>query len=84
MLVGVDQVARVHRHAPDVGRPANLDQVDVGVRHQHTGREELEPQLSYLIEIAHPAVRHGADAAEGLVDVAVHLSPEGANGVRGI
>ena len=80
MLVPVEQVAGVDGQAAYGDRNANLDQVNVGVRGGDFLGKELEAQFFHLVNVPDGAVGSYANGAQGLVDVALHLAPVGAEG----
>ena len=53
-----------------------------GVADAELAGEGFEAGVVHLVDIANGTVDDGADAAQATVDVAVHLAPKGADGVR--
>ena len=80
MLVGVQKVAGMDRDAADGHRLADLDEVHIGMRDEELLGEELEAELTDLIQIANAAVCDEADGVQGMMNVAVDFAPEGADG----
>ena len=78
----MDQVARLYNLSAHLHRDVNLDQTHIGMRHQDCIGEELEPQGTRFVHIAHTTIGHDPKAAQGLVDIALHFTPEGPNGLR--
>src|SRR5229473_1858486 len=76
------EIARLDPHAADLDGNAEVDHVDVGVGDGDVGGGELELQRANLVQIAHGAVGDHADAAEGAMDVGLHLAPLGALAAR--
>ena len=77
VAVGMDEVAGTDPHAGNVDRPVEGDEVGPDMRgHDRAGKHE--EAVRPLGDVAHGAVGDDAAAAEALVDVALHLAPEGA------
>ena len=73
--VGVNEVAALHRHAVDVDVDAVVDDMHIGVRRRDRAGQELKTFGDHR-NVAHAAVGDGAEAAERLVHVRLHLAPE--------
>ncbi len=82
VAVGVDHVVGRDHHAGDADRAAEIDKMDMRVRRHDRAGEHKEARR-HRIEIAHRAVGDDADAAEPLVDIALHLAPERAKTMIG-
>src|SRR5262245_29169997 len=55
VLVEVDEIAGLDPHAADLHGNAEVDHVDVGVRHRDVRGRELELERPDLVEVAHGA-----------------------------
>ena len=75
VLVGMDEVVGVHRHAGDAHFAAPVFGVNPGVRRPDRTGQRLEARRP-LRDVADRAVGDDAEAAERLVHVALHLAPE--------
>src|SRR5205823_12776257 len=62
-------------HPSDTDRTTKIDEVDMGVRGHDRAGQHKETGC-HRIEVANRAVGDDTDAAESLVDVALHLAPE--------
>src|SRR5437879_9696758 len=82
VLVRMNQIPGIDQKAAHFDRRAEIDQVNVRVRDDGGGGEELEAERPHLVQIADAAVGDGAEAAERLVDVTVYLAPERADRAR--
>ena len=80
VAVRVDHLVMRARHSVDRHLAAEIHDVDMGVRRiDHA--DDLEPGRDH-VEVAEGAVGDAAEGAEPLVDVGVHLAPEGAGAGR--
>ena len=75
VLVGVDEIVGMHRHAGDAHFAAKAFGMNPGVRRPDRAGQRLETRRP-LRDVADRAVGDDAEAAERLVHVALHLAPE--------
>ena len=75
MLVGVDQIVGANRHAGDAHFAAEILGMHPGMRRTDRAGQRLEARRP-LRDVADRAVGDDAEAAERLVHVALHLTPE--------
>ncbi len=79
MLVAHDQIAGFYHQTPDLDWNAHFHKMHIGVGDGDASREEMESNLSHLIQVPHRTVGNGADTPQGLVHVSVYLAPERAD-----
>ena len=75
MLVGVDQIVRLHGHAGDAHLAAKALGMHPRMRRADRAGQRLEARRP-LRDVADRAVGDDAEATERLVHVALHLAPE--------
>ncbi len=81
VFVRVDELAGLDLGFEDFDFAAPAYRPGMGVAYTKAAGEGFETGVVHFVEVADCTVRNRPDAAEGAVDVAVHLAPEGAVGV---
>ena len=74
MLIALKEIARLDGQIVHGDRLAEVDDVDIRMRHEDIRREEVKANLPDFVQVPHAAVRDDAHAAERRVDIGIHLA----------